>query len=89
MVTAAMKSKDTCHWKKSYDKPREHIKKERHHFGDKGPCSQTYGFSSSHVRMWELDHKEGWAPKNCCFQIVFAEDSKNSIELQGDQTSES
>ena len=44
---------------KSYDKPRQSIKKERHHFADKGLSSQTYGFSSSHVRMWELDHKEG------------------------------
>ena len=44
-------------WKKSYDKPRECIKKWRHHFADKGPCSQSYGFSSSHVWMWKLDHK--------------------------------
>ena len=51
-------------WKKSYDKPRQAIKKQRHHFADKGPCSQIYGFSSSHVWLWELDHKEGWAPKN-------------------------
>ena len=38
-------------WKKSYDKPRQHIQKQRHHFANKGPCSQSYGFSSSHVRM--------------------------------------
>ena len=44
-------------WKKSYDQPRQHIKKQRHYFADKGPSSQNYGFSSSHVRMWELDHK--------------------------------
>ena len=49
MVTAAMKLKDTCSWKKSYDKPRQHIKKQRSHFTDKGPYSQSYGFSSSHV----------------------------------------
>ena len=57
-------------WKKSYDKPRQHIKKQRHHFADKSPSSQSYGFSSSHVQMWRLDHKEGWAPKNTCFQTV-------------------
>ena len=51
-------------WKKNYDKPRQCIKKQRYHFVDKGPYSQTHGFSSSHVQMWDLDHKEGWAPKN-------------------------
>ena len=44
--------------------------KSRHYFADKGPSSQSYGFSSSHIWMWELDHKESWAPKNWCFQIV-------------------
>ena len=53
-------------WKKSYDQPRQHIKK-RHHFADKGPYSQNYGFPSSHVWMWELDHKVGWVLKNWCF----------------------
>ena len=57
-------------WNKSYDKPRQHIKKQKHHFSDKGPSSQSYGFSSSHVRMWELDHKEGWTLKNWCFQTL-------------------
>ena len=47
--------------KKSYDQPRQHIKKQRHYFTDKGPSSQSYGFSSSHVWMWELDCKESWA----------------------------
>ena len=42
-------------------------------FTDKGPCSQSYGFSSSHVRMWQLDHKEGWVLKNWCFWIVVLE----------------
>ena len=45
-------------WKKSYDKPRQYIKKQKHYFADKGPYSQIYGFSSSHVWMGELDHKE-------------------------------
>ena len=57
-------------WKKSCDKPRQHIEKQRHHFADKGLYSQSYGFSSSHVCIWELDHKEGWAPKNWCFWTV-------------------
>ena len=48
---------------RNYGKPRQHIKKQGHHFADKGPYSQSYGFSSSHSRMWELDHKEVWEPK--------------------------
>ena len=60
-------------WKKSYSKPRQHIKKQRHHFAKRGPYGQSYGFSSSHVWMWELDHKEGWAPKNWWFQTVVLE----------------
>ena len=51
MVTAAMKLKDAFSWKKSYDKPREHIKKQRHHFTNKGPHSQSYGFSTCHEQM--------------------------------------
>ena len=57
-------------WKKSYDQPRQHIKKQRRSFDNKCPSSQSYGFSSSHVWMWEMNHKEGWAPKNWCFLIV-------------------
>ena len=49
--------------KKSYDKSREYIKKQRHHFAYSGPYSQSYGFSSSHVQMSELDYEEDWAPK--------------------------
>ena len=56
--------------KKSYDKPRQHIKKQRHYFADKGPSNQSYGFSSSHVWMWQLDYKEGWGPKNWFFWTV-------------------
>ena len=58
-----------------------YIKKQRHHFADEDPHSQTYGFSSSYAWMWELDHKEGWAPKNWCFQIVVLEKTlENPIE---------
>ena len=53
-------------WKKSYDKPGQHIKKQKHHFAHKGPSSQSCGFSNSHVWMWELDYKESWALKNWC-----------------------
>ena len=47
-------------WKKHYDQPRQHIKKQRHYFANKGPSSQSYGFSSGHVWMWELNYKESW-----------------------------
>ena len=57
-------------WKESYDKPRQDIKKKRYHFANKGPCSKSYGFSSSHVWMWELDHKEAWAQNTWYFWIV-------------------
>ena len=67
MVTAAMKLKDLAPWEKSYDQTRHHIKKQRHYFPTKGPSNQNYGFSSSHVWMWELDYKESWVPKNWCF----------------------
>ena len=60
-------------WKEIYDQPRQHIKKQRHYFSNKGPSSQSYGFSSSYVWMWELDYKEGWAPKNWCFWSVVLE----------------
>ena len=64
--------------KESYDKLRQHIKKQRHHFANKGPSSQSYGFSSSHVWIWELDHKEGWTPKNWCFWTVVLEKTLKS-----------
>ena len=70
MVTAAMKLKMLTPWKDSYDQPRQHIKKQRHYFANKGPCGQGYGFSSSHVWMWELDWKESLATKNWCFWTV-------------------
>ena len=57
-------------WKKSYDQPRQHIKKQRHYFTNKGPSSQSDGFSSSHIWMWELDYKESWALKSWCFWTV-------------------
>ena len=78
LVTAAMKLKMLAPWKKSYGKSRQHIKKQRHHFANKGAYSQSHGFSSSHVNMWESDHKEGWALKNWCFQTVLLEKTLES-----------
>ena len=65
-------------WEKSCDQPRQHIKKQGHHFANKGPSSQGYGFSRSHVWMWELDHKDGWVLKNWCFWIVVLEKTLES-----------
>ena len=65
--------KDASPWQKSCDQPRQPIKKQRHYFVNKGPSSQVYGFSSSHVWMWELDYKERWASKNWCFWTVVLE----------------
>ena len=64
--------------KKSYDQPRQHIRKQRCYFANKGPSSQSYGFSSSHVWMWELDYKESWVPKNWCFWTVVLEKTLES-----------
>ena len=65
-------------WKKNYDQPRQHTKKHRHYFADRGPSSQSYGFSSSHVRMWELDYEESWALKNWCFWTMVLEKTLES-----------
>ena len=73
-------------WKASYNQPRQHTKKQRHYSANKGPSSQRYSFSSSHVWMWELDYKENWAPKNWCFWIVVLEKTLKSplhcLEIQ-------
>ena len=82
-------------WKKSYDQPRQLYKKQRHYFANKGPSSQSYGFSSSQVWMWEVDHKESWAPKNWCFWTVVLEKTLESpldckeiqpVHLKGNQS---
>ena len=65
-------------WKKSYDQPRQHIKKQRHYFANKALSSQSYGFFSSHVWMWNLDCKESWVPKNWCFWTVVLENNLES-----------
>ena len=82
-------------WKKSYDQPRQHFKEQRCYFADKGLSSQSYGFSSSYVWMWELDYKESWALKNWCFWTVMLEKTLESpldckeiqpVHLKGDQS---
>ena len=96
MVIAAMKLKDAYSLKESYDQPRQHIKKQRHYFGNKVLSSQGYGLSSGHVWMWELDYKESWVPKNWCFWIVVLEKTLESpldikeiqpVHPKGDQSS--
>ena len=81
-------------WKKSYDKTRQHIKTQRHQSANSNLYSQRYDFSSSHLWVWELDHKEGWAPKNWCFQTVVLEKTLESpldckeiqpVNLKGNQ----
>ena len=67
-------------WKKSFDKHRQRIKKQRHYFADKCLYSLSYAFSSSYVWMWKLDHKEGWVPKNWCFSIVVTLESPLSCK---------
>ena len=65
-------------WKKSYDQPRQHIKKQRHYFAKECLSNQSYGFSSSQGWMWELDCKESWALKNWCFWTVVSEKTLES-----------
>ena len=82
-------------WKKTYDQPRQHIKKQRHYFANKGQSSQGYGFSSGHVWRWELNCKENWALKNLCLWTVVLEKTLESpldckeiqpVHLKGDQS---
>ena len=82
-------------WKKSYDQPKQHIKKQRHYFASKGLSTQSYGFSSSHIWMWELDYKESCVLKNGYFRTVVLEktlesplDSKESqpVHPKGNQS---
>ena len=81
--------------KKSYGKPRQHVKKQRYHFANKDSYSQSYGLSSNHVWMWELDYKKRWVLKNWCFWTVMLEKTLESpldckevqpVCLKGDQS---
>ena len=78
MVTAATKLKDTCSLEEKLWPTIQHIKKQRHYFTNKGPSSQSYAFSSSHVWMWELDYKESWALKDECIWTVVLEKTLES-----------
>ena len=69
MVIAAMKLKDVCSLEGNYDQPRQHIKKQRHYFANKGPSSQSYGFSSSHEWIWKLDHKQSLHRRINAFEL--------------------
>ena len=80
MMTLAMTLKDTClSWKESNDKFRQCIKKQRHYLAYKGPSSQSYGFSSSNVWMWELDNKKGWERENWYLWAMVLENSPESL----------
>ena len=68
--------------KKSCDQPRQHIKKQRYYFANKGPCSQSYGFSSTCVWMWKLDHKKGWVLKNWCFWTVMLKTLETPLDFK-------
>ena len=78
MVTSTMKLKDAWSLKEKLWPTETAYYKARHYFTDKGPSSQSNGLSSSHVWMWELDHKEGWAPRNWCFWPVVLEKTLES-----------
>ena len=78
MVTTAVKLKDSYSLEGKLWPTRQHIKKQRHYFANKGLSSQSYGFSSGHVWMWELDYKESLAPKNWCFWTVVLEKTLES-----------
>ena len=89
-----MKLKDAYSLEEKLYQPRQHIKKQRHNFANKGLSSQGYGFSSGHVWMWELDYEENWVPKNWCFWIVVLEKTLESpldckeiqpVHSEGDQ----
>ena len=77
-------------WKKGYDQPRQHVKKQRLYFANKGPSSQSYGFSSGHGWMWELEYKENWgrAKELMLLNCGVREDPWESLGLQGDQSSQ-
>ena len=79
-----MKLKDTCSLE--YDQSRQHIKKQRHYFADKGPSSQSFGFSSSHAWMWVGLLRKLSAKESMCLNCDVGEDSWESLGLQGDPT---
>ena len=79
MVTAAMKLKILTPWEKSRDQTIQPIKKQKCYFVNRSPSSQGYGFSNSHVWMWQLEYKKSWAPKNWCFWTMVLEKTRESL----------
>ena len=78
-----MKLKDACSLEEKLLPARKHIKKQRHYFANKGPSSQRYYFSGSHVWLWELDYKECWELKNWCFWTVVLEKTlENALDCK-------
>ena len=73
MVNAAIKLKDICSFEEKLWQTRQHTEKQRHHFANKGLYSQSYSLSSSHLWMWELEHREDIAAKNWCFPSMVLE----------------
>ena len=70
-------------WEKSYDQARQHVKKQRHYFANKGPSSPGYGSSSGHVWMWELDYRESWVSKNwCCWTVVLEKTLESPLDCK-------
>ena len=69
-------------WKKNYDQPRQYIKKQRDYFANKGPSSQSYGFSSGHLLMWDLDYKESWAPKWCFWTMMLEKTLESPLDCK-------
>ena len=79
MVTAAIKLKEACSLEEKLWPNWQHIKKQRHYFDSKGPSCQSYGFSNSHVWMWELDHKKSWVQKKWCSWTAVLEKILDSL----------
>ena len=73
-------------WKKNYDQPRQYIRKQRHYFANRGPCTHSYGFPCSHVWIWELNYKESWAPKDWCCESPLDCKEFQMVYPKGDQS---
>ena len=67
---------------KIYDKPRQHVKNQRCYFANNGLYNQSFGFSSSHVWMWQLDHKEGWTVKNCFWTVMLEKTLESALDCK-------
>ena len=86
LVTSALKLKMLAPWKKSCGQPRQHIKKQRYNLANRGPSSQSYGFSNSRVQRWELDLKKGWESKNWCICTRVLEKTLDSSTKRSNQS---